>query len=348
MNKVKVVVIGAGHLGRIHAQLLAQNPLAELVGIVDTTPTAREAVSRSLGVQAYAHWRQVPVTVDAAIVATPTQTHAPICLDLVGQGIHTLVEKPLADTLTAADALLGMARRHDVVLQVGHVERFNPAFNWAAEQLPQPHYISARRTGSYTFRSTDIGVVLDLMIHDLELVLHLAGSLPVDIHAWGTSFISQHEDICQARLEFSSGMVADLFACRVDSQGERQMRLFGADWQARIDFGARSVEMLRTRHHATPLASSLAALAAQPVGTRQAALDSLLDKQAMVYAEANPLELQQTNFLRSVLREENPRVGGEQGRHALAVCRQILEQLVADPRSTATIPLPASSPRKAG
>ena len=176
--------------------------------------------------------------IDAAVVATPTRFHHRVSLDLLEHGIHLLIEKPLATTVAEADEVLAAARRNGAMVQVGHIERFNPAWNQAevTPLLRCPKYIDATRTSGYTFRSTDIGVVLDMMIHDLDLVLHFANSPVRNVQALGISVLGDHEDVAQARLEFANGCVANLSASRVSYQPVRQMQVWSEHGCVTVDF----------------------------------------------------------------------------------------------------------------
>ncbi|MEX0977936.1 MAG: Gfo/Idh/MocA family oxidoreductase, partial [Pirellulales bacterium] len=215
MNNLKLAVVGAGHLGRIHARLLAEMSDVELVGIVDPLPTARDKAAADCGTSALADHRLLMGRVDGAVIATPTRLHHAVALDFLRAGTPLLVEKPLAATVAEADELVETARRHGTVLQVGHIERFNPAFVAAAGRVGRPRYVDAVRAAPFTGRSTDIGVVHDLMIHDIDLVLSLVDAPLVRVEAVGLPILGQNEDVAQARLEFADGCVANLSASRV-------------------------------------------------------------------------------------------------------------------------------------
>src|SRR5262245_58224416 len=187
MSKLRLAVIGVGHLGRIHARLLRQVEDAELVAIVDPAPEARTEVAAELKVPAHADHQPLIGQVDAAIIATPSRLHHGVAHDLLSQGIHVFVEKPLTLNVGDADDLITTAQSRDLVLQVGHVERFNPALVAAAEHLTEPKYIAADRSGPFTGRSTDIGVVLDLMIHDIDIALSLIDEELVSVQALGAA-----------------------------------------------------------------------------------------------------------------------------------------------------------------
>ncbi len=206
---LNVAVIGAGHLGKIHARLLAQVDGARLVAIADPVAESRRQIASETGAADVADYRDLIGHVDAVIVAAPATLHHAIGLELLQRGIHTLMEKPLATTLAAANELVWAADWHGAVLQVGHIERFNPALAQVRPLLREPRYIRAIREGSYSFRSTDIGAVLDLMIHDIDLALSLV-EVPVrDVSAIGFAIMGADEDMAQARIEFATGAVAE-------------------------------------------------------------------------------------------------------------------------------------------
>ncbi len=205
MTPLRVAVIGAGHLGRIHARIAAGLDDIELVAVADPVAACRDAAAAESKTESVADYRELIGEIDAAIVATPTNTHHTVGIELLSSGIPLLIEKPLANHTAAADDLVNLARKQGLVLQVGHVERFNPALAWAASEVHDPKYIEATRTSGYSFRSTDIGVVLDVMIHDLDIVLALAGSTVTNVEALGISVLGGHEDMATARLTFASG-----------------------------------------------------------------------------------------------------------------------------------------------
>ena len=245
MQKLRIAVIGAGRLGGFHAQKLAARDDVELMAVADPLPANRNRVAAECHTEALADYAGLLGRIDAAVVATPTTLHHPIARRLLEAGIHVLVEKPLCASRREADELVAAARRRNVVLQVGHVERFNPAFQAVAPQVGNPKYIEAVRSSGFTFRSTDIGVVLDLMIHDIDLVLSLVGSPLRKIDALGLSVVGGHEDVANARLEFECGCVAALSASRVSYEQVRRMSVWSATGFAAVDLAARTATLVR-------------------------------------------------------------------------------------------------------
>ncbi|MFP6601850.1 MAG: Gfo/Idh/MocA family oxidoreductase, partial [Pirellulaceae bacterium] len=248
MTQINIAVIGAGHLGRIHTRLLTEQSVYNVVGVVDPVYEARQQIAGDLGVPAFSDIDQLQGHLDAAIIAAPTHLHHEIAMPLLQQSLHLFVEKPIAVNVKQATAMVRAAQVHKRTLQVGHVERFNPAFTTVRASLTAPKYLEAVRTSGFTGRSTDIGVVLDLMIHDLDIVLNLTRSQLIRIDAIGMTLIGPHEDMAQARLQFADGFVANLSASRTSYQAQRTMRIFTSTGFVSLDFTAPSV----TRVTASP------------------------------------------------------------------------------------------------
>ena len=227
---LRLAVIGTGHLGRIHARLAAEQSSVELIAVADPLENARMTVAESTGSRPVADYRELIGDLDAAIVATPTSTHLQVASELMQAGVHVLVEKPLAPSLGESEQLVQLARKKNLVLQVGHVERFNPALTSVQDKIGDPKFIDAVRTSGYTFRSTDVGVVMDLMIHDIDVILSLVKSPVEKVDALGISVLGDHEDMANARLSFASGCVATLSASRVSYHPQRTMQVYTSDF----------------------------------------------------------------------------------------------------------------------
>ena len=328
--KTRVAVIGAGHLGRIHARLLNELPDAELTAIVDPDKSARTTAARENNTSEFSSVVEALPNIDAAIIAAPTTAHHSLGGQLLSQGKHVLMEKPLAITTAEAEDLVEVANRHQCVLQVGHVERFNPAFSSLASRLIEPKYIEARRSGNFSFRSLDVGVVLDLMIHDIDLVLNLTQSEVVDIQALGTSVLSGHEDMAQARLTFRNGCVANLVASRVAIHAERTMSVFCPSVFASIDFSNRTAEIV-TANERIQSRSFLAenVPADQRADFSERLNSGLLSREAIDIPDCNPLQDEQRDFLSSIRTHKRPNVTGEDGRDAVAVAVSVCEAIAA-------------------
>ena len=237
---LRLAIVGAGHLGRFHAKLAAELDDVEVVGIVDPLMDTARQVAVECGTAAFADLDELLDRMDAAIVATPTRYHHSVGCELLRRGVHVLMEKPLATSRTECDELVRLAEENRLVLQVGHIERFNPAFQQATPYLRAPKYIEAARYSGFSFRSTDIGVVLDLMIHDLDLAMTIVGAPVADVSAFGLALLGQHEDVARARLHFANGAIADFAASRVSYQARRQMQVWCGGCHVNMDFATRT------------------------------------------------------------------------------------------------------------
>lgn len=328
MTPLRVAVIGAGHLGRIHARLASTAPEIDLVAVADPVEASRESVAQEAKTRAVADYRSLVGEIEAAIIASPTFTHHAIGMDLLEAGVPLLIEKPLAPTADEADELASTARSKGLVLQVGHVERFNPALSAVANDVKDPKYIEATRTSGYTFRSTDIGVVLDMMIHDLDIVLTLAKSSVVDVQALGVSVLGGHEDMATARLTFASGCVANLSASRVSFQQKRSMTVFTSRGHASINFATHEAtvvkphdDVLRRAFRADKLSS------ADRDYWKEHLFDQLLVRTQCTSQPVNAIQEEQRDFVRSIREGRSPRVDGTAGYTAVAVAEMILERI---------------------
>jgi predicted dehydrogenase len=353
---LRVAVIGAGRLGRFHAQKLAAMANVELVGVVDPLAANRDRLAAELHVRSYPSHRDLPGRIDAAVIAAPTVLHHALAVELLQARTHLLVEKPICTTVAEADELVALARQKRVVLQVGHVERFNPAFAAVVPHSQNPKFIEAVRASAFTFRSMDVGVVLDLMIHDIDLVLSLVRSPLRAVKAMGIALLGGHEDLAHARLEFESGCVANLSASRVSFETARRMQIWSPRAYANVDFGARtttvvqpSEALLRGEFHADRL------VPAEVEHYKAHLAEEHLPRQQQTYEAVDALALQVQDFVDSILSAREPRVSGEAGRDALAVAEQILADIARhewEPLSQpAAVPYPRLAPapeRKAG
>lgn len=328
MNPLRVAVIGAGHLGRIHARIAAALDEIELVAVADPVESSRNSVAQEAHTRPVADYRQLIGEIEAAIIAAPTSHHHSIGMELLGCGVPLFIEKPIALSSTQANDLVALARSKNVALQVGHVERFNPALTAVSADVRDPKYIDATRTSGYTFRSTDIGVVMDMMIHDLDIVLSLANSTVVDVQALGISAIGGHEDMATARLTFASGCVANLSASRVSYQQKRTMSIFTSRCTASINFATfeasivkPSDSVLRREFRADKLSADERAYWKEHV------FDELLIRQPRDAKPVNAIQEEQRDFVTAVRTGKAPRVDGAAGRDAVAVAELILERI---------------------
>ena len=304
---LKVGVIGVGALGQHHARVYAELPEAELVGVVDRDPERAAAIAARHGCRVFAGVEALAAEVDAVSVAVPTVDHLAVARTLLEAGRHVLVEKPIASTLEEADELIALAAGRDLRLQVGHVERFNPALQALRGAVAQPRFIEVHRLGAFSPRSLDIDVVLDLMIHDLDIVLDLDGSEPVQVDAVGVPVLTPRVDIANARLRFASGLIANLTASRVSVDRVRKFRVFAPRTYVSVDLAAREARVFRLLG-----------------GDAQ---DPQIDMQDFPASPEEPLRLQLASFVAAVGSGRRPVVSGEDGRRALALARTILERM---------------------
>jgi predicted dehydrogenase len=328
VKTVKLAVIGCGHLGRIHARLLENVEGAQLIAVADPSPESRRLASAETKVPAVADYRELIGQIDAAIVATPASLHHAIGMDLMRHGVHLLIEKPLAVNTAQAEELVWAANWHGAVLQVGHIEQFNPALARVRPLMQDPRLIEAARAGGYTFRSTDIGVVLDLMIHDLDIALSIARSPVRNVTATGLSVMGEHEDVAQARIEFASGCVANLSASRVSYRARREMQIWSEHGQVEIDFATRrtiAVEpadaLLDFDFHERDLT------AGERQHLQKALFEELLPAREQEAPAQNALVEEQRNFVESIVTGREPRVTGKQGLAAIAVAELVLTRI---------------------
>lgn len=329
-KKLRVAVIGAGRLGGFHAQKLAARHDVERLAIVDPLPANRERVAAQCGAEALADYKGLIGSLDAAVIAAPTSLHHRIARDLLEAGVHLLVEKPLCSQVADAEDLVSASRRHQAILQVGHVERFNPAFSAASARIRNPKYIDAVRTSGFTFRSTDVGVVLDVMIHDIDLVLSMACSRVRKVDAIGFSVVGGHEDVANARLEFESGCVATLSASRVSYESIRRMHLWSLDGFAAVDFATRTINSVRPSETLRKRQFSVETLPAEQIDHyRQHFAQEHLPREEQTFEAVDALALEIDDFVTSIREGREPRVNGEAGCDALAIAQQILDRIAA-------------------
>lgn len=325
MQTLSVAVIGGGHLGQIHTRLLKCMPEVELVGIVEPDPQAAARLAEQHGVKVCARMEPLLPRVDAVVIASPTSTHASVTEKALRAGKHCLVEKPLVPTASQAERLCRLAADGGLVLQVGHVERFNPAWTAARAAVRNPTWIDACRCGPYSGRSTDIGVVLDLMIHDLDLILDLYGEPPVAVEASGCTVLGGHEDIAEARLVFANSGVARLHASRVSPTAKRTMQVLSPEAICQLDFSG--PELVHSRR---PRGLGQGELRADqlPSQERLAVKDELFTR--WLPTERPPLEplnaigAELDDFVQAIRCGTQPRVTGAAAWQAIEVAERIL------------------------
>jgi predicted dehydrogenase len=320
---VRVGVIGTGALGFHHARLLRAMPAAEFAGIFDINPARAAQVAQQLDTVAHASLEALLDRVDAVTVAVPTPAHTAVGLAVLERGIPLLMEKPLADSVAGAEQLVRRAAERQVVLQVGHVERFNRAVRAAAPYLEDPRFLQIDRLAPFQPRGTDVAVILDLMIHDLDLVLELVGggTAVSDVRATGVAILTPHVDIANARIEFASGAIANVTASRVSRERTRKLRIFQPTGYFSLDLAQGSGDFFRLKP------------GWQGLGATK--LEHIVDHVRLDAPEAEPLKLELESFVRAVRGEEEVVVSGAAGAQALALACRVADAVQASPLAAA-------------
>jgi predicted dehydrogenase len=325
-SSLPVGVVGVGSLGYHHARILREVAGAELVGVHDADADRAAQVATELGVRSFSTLESLLEAVEAAVIAVPTTVHAEVALAALDRGVHLLIEKPLAATLAEADRILSRAEKTGLLVATGHVERFNGALRACEPYLEDPRFIESHRLSPFGPRGTDVAVVLDLMIHDIDLVLGLVPHPVAEVHAVGVPVLTTSVDIANARLGFGTGAVANITASRISRERMRKIRLFQGSGYISLDLGTGSGEFLRLRE-----GFSLGNLAGAP------SIDSIVERVEFVGDGKEPLRAELESFVAAVRGEGDLVVSGHDGREALSVALQIvnnIEKNVADQRQT--------------
>jgi predicted dehydrogenase len=301
-QRVKVGVAGVGHMGKEHARIYSELQEVELVGVHDSNPDTARKIAAKCKTRAFGSLEEMVDAVDAASIVTPTTTHLAIAEPFLKRGKHVLVEKPIAMDTEEARKLVNLAEKHGAKLAVGHVERFNPVLVALEERLGRPRFIEAHRLSPYPGRSTDIGVVMDLMIHDLEIILHLVRSPVTSVDAVGIPVLSKGEDIANARIRFANGCVANLTTSRISPEKLRKIRVFQDDAYLSLDYMKQEGEIYKR-------------------------LDGKITRDKIPVMKGEPLKNQLAEFVMNVRENTDPRVAGAHGFEALKLASQICGQI---------------------
>lgn len=302
MQKIKVAVIGVGHLGSIHAKIYKELANCELTAVCDIDENRLKEISAGLAVRGYADYRELFGKVEAVSIATPTKTHYQIAADFLQQKIHCLVEKPFTTNLKEADALIKLAQKYRLILQVGHIERFNSAFAATKKLIKAPKFIECHRLSPFPNRSLDVGVVLDIMIHDIDIILGLVAAKIKSIAAVGVNVLTPFEDIANARITFENRCVANLTASRVSDEVMRKIRIFQEDTYISLDYKEAKASVY------------------QKAGLAISKTDLPIEKE-------EPLPKELASFLECIANQKKPLVSGAVAREALAVALEIQKQI---------------------
>ncbi len=309
-KKLRVGVVGVGHIGSNHARFYAEIPSAEFSAIYDVDLAKANGIAKKYRVTPAQSLDEFVEMVDAASIATPTNTHYEVARSLLARGKHLLIEKPITDNTVHAGELAELAAQNGLILQVGHVERFNPVLSALEERLTHPRFIEAHRLSPYPERSTDIGVVLDLMIHDLEIILHLVRSPVQTIDAVGVAVLSRGEDIANARLRFEDGCVANITSSRISPERMRKIRVFQEDAYLSLDYEKQSGEIYRRA-------------------------EGRITREKVEIAREEPLKHELASFLECAKSGRQPRVSGFQAIAALELAVEITKRIAMDTHRSA-------------
>lgn len=302
MERIKVGVVGVGHLGSIHARLYAEIPSCSLTAVCDINAEKLKRVSQTLRVPGYTDHRQLLDKVDAVSIAAPTAHHYALARDFLKKGIPVLVEKPFTTTVSEANALIKLARTHKALLTVGHVERFNSAFRATHKIIKRPRFIECHRLSPFPNRSLDVGVVLDIMIHDIDIILGLVPSPIKKIESIGVSVLTNFEDIANTRITFTDGCVANLTASRVSDEPLRKIRIFQTDTYISLDYKEASAWVYRKE-------------------------TNRITREALPIEKEQPLQKELEFFLDCIHHHHTPLITGEIARDALKVALKIRDQI---------------------
>lgn len=301
-KKIKVGVVGVGHLGSAHARIYKELPEAELVGLADINSNRAKEIGRQLGTESHDDYRKLFPKIEAISIAVPTDSHFKVAHDFLEKGIHVLIEKPVTETLAEAESLLEISQRKGLILQVGHVERFNAAVVALEKLVDNPRFIEAHRLSLYQPRGLEVGVVLDLMIHDLDIILHLIPAAVTKTESVGVNIFTPFEDIANVRLVFANGAIANVTASRVSDEKMRKIRIFQDDAYISLDYVEQKFSVYRKR-------------------------DNKIIKEEVVLPRTEPLKEELKDFIHCVREGRKPIVPGEKAKEVLALALEITRQI---------------------
>jgi predicted dehydrogenase len=313
----RVGVVGAGSLGFHHIRILRDLPGIRFSGFVDTSRERAAAVASELGVKAHESLGDFLAVTDAATIVVPTSAHFPVASSAIEQGKHVFIEKPITTTLEEADTLLDLAKEKGVIVQIGHIERFNRAVRAALPYVSKPRFIDSERLAPFSPRGSDVAVVLDLMIHDIDLLLTLVRSEAKEISAVGVPVLTPMLDIANARVTFTSGAVANITSSRISREKKRKIRIFQQNGYLSLDLAAGTGEFFRLRPDIDPLA----------LRSAPADITTFVDRIKLEAPEGEPLKLELESFVAALKGEGSVEVTGDEGRLALSVALQIVKEI---------------------
>lgn len=321
--KLKVGVIGVGHLGKVHTRLWKDVERTELVGIYDVDIEEAKLVAAEHGVKVFETIDEALDSVDALSIVTPTFAHYEVALEAIETGLHVLIEKPITTTTDEAETLIALAKEKGVRLQVGHIERFNPALIAVEPFIKEPRFFESHRLAQFTPRGTDVAVVLDLMIHDIDVILSLAGSPVKRVDASGVAVVSDEIDIANARITFENGAVGNVTASRISQNPMRKLRIFERDAYLSVDFAAKSAEVFRLVGEDDAKQSASLMFNLGEIERAERKLNIIYEKPKV--ADINPLKYELELFRDAIEKGTEPIVSGEDGLAALKIAREIMK-----------------------
>ena len=309
MKRLRVGVVGVGYLGKFHAEKYASMDAVDLVGVADTNMSQAASIAGKYRTTAHSTYQDLFGKVDAVSIVVPTPSHFAVAMDFLKNDVDVLIEKPMTTTLEEADELIRFADSKGLIIQVGHLERFNPAVVALKDIVVKPMFIESHRLSIYNDRGTDVSVVLDLMIHDIDIILNFVRSEISEIRAAGIPVIAENVDIANARLEFQSGCVANVTASRISIKNERKIRLFQKDAYVSVDFTSREITVIRQN------------------SKKDDGLIPGMEIKQLCFTKGDALEDEIKSFVKSVVNRKVPQVTGQMGRDALKIALNIMEQI---------------------
>ena len=324
-EQIPVAVIGCGRMGKLHARVYSQMPQVKLVGVYDANFDAADAAASQYGTVAYKTIEELVHQVKAVTIATPTTFHYASAESFIRNGVACLIEKPLAKDSIEARKIVDLAKKHNSVVQVGHIERFNPVVRAMSEINIAPRFMEVTRVSPFSFRSIDVGVVLDMMIHDIDIVLRLARSTVKSVSAVGVSVVGETEDICNARVEFENGCVANITASRLALKTERKLRAFAEDAYVSIDYQKKYGIVVRKGENVQQLRDVMQKVKAGEIDDlSQINYTELVDIQELQIDDVEPLRAQLDAFIDAANRKSQPVVSAEDGLAAVMLAERIV------------------------
>ena len=328
MEKLKVAVVGTGHLGKEHARIYSEMSDVSLVGVVDTDKDAGEAVAGRCKTRYYSSIKEILNKVDVASVVVPTKSHYKITKELLNNGIHALVEKPMTGTVSEAEDLIMLSKKSSTILQPGYIERFNPALEAIKKLDVSLKFIECHRLSPFTFRSADIGVVLDLMIHDIDIILYLSKSKVKKIDAVGVNVIADKEDIANARIQFENGCVANITASRVSFEPMRRIRLFSENSYISLDYQKQEALIYKKSPKLTLKSIDVENKGVSNItDLKNFSFGDMLKIERIKMNNQEPLKKELESFIDCVKNGKEPVVSGEEGIQAIKIADVIREEI---------------------